>query len=248
MKKLVAILFIFQTFLSVSQTKDAGVKKNGYIKKKDDKTNKLIYEGEFKDDKPVGKFKYYYTNDSVRAIMFFKPDGKVYAKLFHMNGKRMAEGKYSTKEIKDSVWVYYDETGILLSREKYSLGKKDGTSYVYYPDGNISEERNYKLDVQTGTFKQYFPGKSIKGQGNYINGKLEGRVAYYYPNGTEVAAGFYKNDLKTGPWIYKEENGKIKEKELYKNGKLASKKETEQFFSKNKTPGSPSSPTPEKKK
>lgn len=234
MKKLLFILFVFQSVVLVSQPKDAGVKKQGYIKKKDDRTNKLIYEGEFKDDKPVGKFKYYYPNDSVRAIMFFKPDGKVYARLFHANGKRMAEGKYVNKETKDSVWIYYDDYGVLISKEKYTLGKKDGPSYVYLPDGKLSEERMYKMDVQNGPFKQYFDGKALKGQGNYINGKLEGRVAYYYPNGTEVAAGFYKNDVKTGPWIYREENGKIKEKELYKNGKLASKKETDEFFNKNK--------------
>jgi antitoxin component YwqK of YwqJK toxin-antitoxin module len=51
----------------------------------------------------------------------------------------------------------------------------------------------------------------------------------------EVAAGYYKNGLKTGPWIYKTESGKIKERELYKNGKLASQKETEEFFAKTKT-------------
>lgn len=219
----------------LAQTTDASGKKQGYWKKKDERTGKLIYEGEFKDDKPVGKFKYYFPNDTVKAIMFFRNDGKTsYAKLFHMNGKRAAEGKYINKETKDSTWTYYDEMGVLLSRETYNMGKKNGTSFVYLPNGAVSEERNYKNDVQDGVFKQYFDGKNIKAQGNYVNGNLEGRVAYFFPNGVEAAAGFYKNGKKNSVWIYKEEDGKIKEKQLYKNGVLASPKETEEFFSKNK--------------
>jgi hypothetical protein len=51
-----------------------------------------------------------------------------------------------------------------------------------------------------------------------------------------AAVGYYKNGNKNGPWIYRDKTGKVKEKELYKlNGQLASKKETEEFFSKNKT-------------
>lgn len=229
-------LSCFVLFLSgvYGQTTDAGGKKQGYWKKKDDK-NHLLYEGEFKDDKPVGKFKYYYPNDSVRAIMTFKDEGRnAYARLFHMNGKRMAEGKYINKETKDSVWTYFDELGTLISRETYKSGKKNGTSYVYFPEGDISEQKNFKDDLQDGPFVDYFDAKNAKSRGTYVKGKLEGRVSYYYPNGVEVAAGFYKNGEKNGPWIYKTQSGKIREKELYKSGVLASQKETEAFFSKNK--------------
>lgn len=239
MRKFLCILFLVSGCLAIAQTKDAEGRKQGYWKKKDERTNKLIYEGEFKDDKPVGRFKYYYPNDTaVRAIMHFKKGGEsAYVKLFHQNGKRMAEGKYVGKEIKDSVWVYYDEAGGLLSREKYSMGKKNGPSTVYYRDGNVSEERNYKMDVQDGPFKQYFDeNKAIKGQGLYVNGDLEGRTAYYYPNGVEVAAGYYKKGRKDGVWIYREENGKVKEKELFRNGRQASDKEAEAYFAKHKAP------------
>jgi antitoxin component YwqK of YwqJK toxin-antitoxin module len=236
MQKILSVFLLLSGSLLFAQTTDASGKKQGYWKKKDEKTGKLIYEGEFKDDKPVGKFKYYYPNDSVRAIMYFKDGGKsAYTKLFHMGGKRMAEGRYINKEVKDSVWTYYDEAGVLLSKEKYVSGKKEGPAYVYFPDGGISEERNYKNDLQDGPFKQYFDAKRIRAQGNYVKGNFEGRVVYYFPNGVEVAAGYYVNGEKNGPWIYRSENGKIKDKELYVNGKLAGKKETDEFFSKNKT-------------
>ncbi|MEO6304574.1 MAG: hypothetical protein ABIP51_15550, partial [Bacteroidia bacterium] len=199
----------------------------------------LMYEGEFKDDRPIGKFKYYYPNDSIRAIIDFKKGGKVaYAKLFHYTGKRMGEGKYNSEVLtslnRDSVWLFYDEAGVLISKDKYINGKKDGVCYVYLPDGKMAEEKAYKLDVLNGPFKQYFDGKTLKGQGTYANGLLEGKTSYYFPNGIEVASGYYLHDKKNGPWVYKEESGKIKEKELYKEGKLATKKETEEFFNKNK--------------
>jgi antitoxin component YwqK of YwqJK toxin-antitoxin module len=224
-----SIITFFMCCLAVAQTP-----KNGYVKKTDEKTNKLVYEGEFKNDKPVGKFKYYYPNDSVRAIMNFREGGKIaYAKLFHINGKRMAEGKY-INEIKDSVWLYYDEAGTLINKEAYILGKREGKSFTYLPDGKIAEERIFKKDVIEGPFKQYFDGKLVKGEGAYLNGKLDGKVTYYYPNGIAAATGYFKNGEKNGPWIYKEKDGKIKEKELYKNGVLQSKKDSEAFFSKNK--------------
>jgi len=243
---ILALLLVF-AFSYSAQTTDANGLKQGYWKKKDEKTGKLVYEGEFKDDKPEGKFKYYYPNDSVQAIMNFSEGGKVaHAKLFHPTGKIMGKGKYISEQ-KDSIWLYYDELGTLLSKENYKVGKKDGTSYVYLPEGLVAEERNFKDGLQHGEFKLYFDGKKVRGKGNYVNDKLEGKCAYFYPNGVEVASGFYKNGAKEGPWIYKDEKGKIKEKELYKNGHKASQKEADAYFSKNKVPGTGEKKTPDNK-
>jgi len=235
MHKIIGLLLIICYSSNVfSQTTDASGKKQGYWKKKDEKTSKLLYEGLFKDNKPQGVFKYYYPNDTLKALMNFKQDGKIaYSTLFHANGKKMAVGKY-INEIKDSVWLYYDEKGILISKETLVDGKKNGTVYIYLPDGTVSEEKNFKLDVQHGAFKQYYNPSMLKGEGTYVNGQLDGKNSFYYPNGVVAATGFYRNGFKNGPWIYKTQDGKIKEKELYKNGKLASSKETEEFFNKNK--------------
>lgn len=233
LKVRILLVIIFVSTQVFSQTLDANKRKQGYWKKMDEKTNKLIYEGLFKDDKPQGVFKYYYPNDSIKAIMKFKQDGKIaYSTLFHPNGKKMAYGKY-IDELKDSIWSYYDEVGVLISKETLVMGKKNGTVYVYLPDGMVSEEKNYKMDIQHGPFKQYYTKVNLKGEGNYVNGQLDGKNAYYYPNGVAAASGFYRNGLKNGPWIYKNTDGSIKEKEAYKMGKLLSPKETEEFFKKN---------------
>lgn len=236
-KYYLVIFSVVFCFLVNAQTQtDANGKKQGYWRKKDDKSNKLIYEGLFKDDKPQGIFKYYYPHDTIKAIMNFKQDGKIaYSTMFHPTGKKMAYGKYIGED-KDSVWTYYDEKAVLISRETFVKGKKDGMEYVYFPDGIVSEERKYKLGKMDGPYKLYYDKALVKTEGVYLNGQLEGKNIFYYPNGVTAAVGFYKNGNKNGPWVYRDKTGKVKEKELYKlGGQLASKKETEEFFNKNKT-------------
>ena len=94
-----------------------------------------------------------------------------------------------------------------------------------------------------GPFKLYFEKNLVKSEGTYINGLLDGKNVFYYPGGgVSAAVGYYKNGKKVGPWIYRDTKGKVTEKELYKpNGELATKKETDEFFNKNK-------PTDEKPK
>lgn len=230
------IFYFMISVLSYGQTQtDALGNKQGYWKKKDDKTNKLIYEGLFKDNKPQGVFKYYYPHDTIKAIMNFKQDGKFsYSTLFHPNGKKMAMGKYIGEE-KDSVWTYFDERGILISKETFVAGKKNGMEYVYFPDGIVSEERKYKMGQMDGAFKLYYDKALVKSEGTYINGQLDGKNVFYFPNGVNAAVGYYKKGTKNGPWIYRDSKGKITEKELFKlGGELVSKKETDEFFSKNK--------------
>jgi hypothetical protein len=62
MKKIICCLIIFQNIFCLSQTIDANGKKQGYWKKKDEKTNKLIYEGAFLNNIPNGKWWSCYNN------------------------------------------------------------------------------------------------------------------------------------------------------------------------------------------
>lgn len=254
MRHYLSILFLLLCSCLLAQPKQEEPKE-GYIKKRDPKTDRLLWEGNFKNNKPVGLFKYYHPNDSVRAKLSYRgDDGKrCYAKMYHPNGVRMAEGVYIDKEMKDSVWTYYDELGVLISRESYKNGLKHGTCYIYFPDGSVSEEKRWKDGKEDGPFRQYIEGKKLRSSGQYINGKREGKFAYYYPNGTEAAAGIYRNDTKDGVWIYKKIDGTITDKEVYVKGRQLSKKEADAYLSKNKSaaPGDrtgtlppPSKPTP----
>jgi hypothetical protein len=55
----------------------------------------------------------------------------------------------------------------------------------------------------------------------------------------EAASGSYKNGAKNGVWIYKGKDGKITEKELFIDGRQATKKESDEYFSKQKSAARP---------
>lgn len=221
---------------TATNTVDEKGLKQGFWIKLNPQTGKPAYKGTFKDDKPIGVFKYYYSEiDTIHTIMDFRNNGKIgYAQIFYMTGTIQAKGKY-INEKKDSVWTFYDENGKLLSTENYKEGKKEGKSVVYYPSGSVSEEKNYKNDLKDGEFKQYFEGKKIKAEGTYVADKFVGKNAFYYPNGMAAASGFY-NDKgnRHGVWVYRDKDGKITSKDVYDNGKVLTEKEAAIWLEKNK--------------
>ena len=225
----------FNAQTAANKTDDKGLKQ-GYWLKLNPTTGKPAYKGTFKDNKPVGVFKYYYSEiDTIKTIMEFKNNGTVgYATVFYMTGKKQAQGKY-VNEKKDSVWTFYDEGGNLLSMEGYKEGKKDGKSLIYFPNGEIAEERNFKNDLNHGVFKQFFEGKKVKAEGTYIEGKQVGKSAVYFPGGTPAAMGYYnERGNRNSVWLYKDKEGKVTSKDVYDDGKLLNGKEAEAWLLKNK--------------
>jgi antitoxin component YwqK of YwqJK toxin-antitoxin module len=143
MKKIIVFFLMISVFCGNAQTLDGTGKKQGYWKKKDEKTGNLLYEGEFKDNKPIGVFKHYYPGDTAkRAVTYYKDGGKIaYTSLYHQRtGKIMAKGKY-INELKDSVWNFYDEAGVLISKDVYKLGKKDGKCLVFFAGWQLSRRK-----------------------------------------------------------------------------------------------------------
>jgi len=229
MKKVIFSIFLFMFSLSTmlaqeskhNQTDEKGYKQGFW--KKYDEMGYVRYEGYFKDNIPVGEFKYYYPDGNIRVISKMFNEGKgSRSKLFHRNGKLMAEGKYFEQK-KDSVWNYYSEhDGVLLSTEIYVETLKQGVWKNFYPDGIVAEEFFYENDVRQGIWKQYFTDATIKLEGLYLNDHREGFFRIYHPNGQIEVSGVYHNDLKNGLWVEFDEQGKKLKEEEYKMGKLIS--------------------------
>lgn len=214
-----------------SQTTDAQGRKQGYWKKKDEKTGKLLYEGAFKDDKPVGKFIHYYPGDTARrAVMYYYRDGEIaYANLYHQfTGKLMAQGKY-VQEKKDSTWKYFDENGRLLSLENFKKGLKNGKAFVYMDNGEIAEECEYRDDKKHGSYRQYYLDKKLKCEGKYEVGEKQGKFTWYYPEGKIYQVGNYVNGKPEGIFLIFEKDGKLKEKQVFFNGRMLKGKEAEAY-------------------
>ncbi|MFA8299481.1 MAG: toxin-antitoxin system YwqK family antitoxin [Hyphomicrobiales bacterium] len=186
----------------------------------------LKFVGQFKDDKPYGKFTYYYTNGKTKAVTQFAPNGKdATTELFHKNGVIMARGKYLNQQ-REGEWRFYsDYDSALISTEHYIDGKREGKIITYYPEsGNIAEEINYKDDWEEGPFKRFFDSGQVKAEGQYVRGRQVGVVKHYYADGKVSIQGQYQKGLKSGIWSFYDEKGELWKKDKYKNGRLIDSK------------------------
>jgi antitoxin component YwqK of YwqJK toxin-antitoxin module len=202
---------------------DAKGMKQGKFRKTD-KSGKKVYEGMFRNNKPVGTFHYFDEDGAVTAISVFAKDGKsCNTKMFHRNGNVWAKGKY-IDEKRDSVWTIYSSDTLLVSRESYLAGKKNGKSITYFPNGGVAEESTWKAGVEEGLWKTYSMEGAVKGEGTYVNNCLEGIVKYYCPDGQIRIQCVYHDCLPHGQWLfYKCGSLKIDHIVVYKNGNLIGK-------------------------
>ena len=216
----IAIGWLFSTLLYAQESPNKidalGRKQGHWIKLDADK--KKIYEGNFIDNIPVGKFTYFYDTGTPWSGTVFSKNGTVaHTQMFDAGGQITGEGKY-VKEKKDSLWKFYGRSGKLLATENYVNGVKNGIFIVYYSNGEIAEKKTWKAGVLDGPCIRYFETGQLKYQGQYVNNKVEGKVSFYHPSGKLNVEGIYKNDLKEGPWKYYKEDGALERTDEYKHG------------------------------
>lgn len=218
---------------------DAAGKKQGPWKKYDAE-GKLKYEGQFKDDKPDGKFIYYYPDGKVKTESVYSKNGtvahvKTYDELYT---KLMAEGNY-VKEKKDSIWNYYTldiklESEI-ISVESYKNGIKEGMWKTFYPGGKLFDTKIYKNDILDGPWLQYFEDKTPRLKATYVKGQLEGVATYYGADGKKVAEGRFVKGLRHGVWLVQNAEGKLVN-EKYNMGQLIGKEKLDKAKDPGKMP------------
>ncbi|TVR42035.1 MAG: toxin-antitoxin system YwqK family antitoxin [Cryomorphaceae bacterium] len=202
----------------INETDTRGRKQGEWVMKTPE--GKLVYEGTFVDDKPVGLFKRYYEDGSLKAEMDHRSDAVVYARLFYegKNPVLMAEGKYLNQQ-KDSVWISYDPSGQRKALDTYRKGIQEGRAVVYHINGEISEEVTFVNDKRHGEWKQYYDTGRLMAEGRYENGMRSGEYKKYYPNGRMWASGKYQDGLKESTWQYGNENGTLGQMVVYRAGK-----------------------------
>jgi len=229
------IVLVFQlvliTSLGFSQPQgdinktDSKGRKQGRWVKFHESTEKKRYVGTFKNDIPIGKFTYYYLTGEVSAVTDFINDITAYTRMYHLNGKVMAAGKY-TNQKKDSAWLSFNDRKEIISKENYVAGKLNGESIVYYPSdpskGKVKryEITNYEAGLMHGKWIQFYSSGKTKAEGVYKDGNFDGRVKWYFSNGKVEIEGYYKHAVKYGYWKYYENDGAFKNKVYYRNGQV----------------------------
>ncbi len=201
----------------VNQVDESG-QKQGPWRKFYEGSTAVFYEGQFKDDKPVGSFTYFYEKGNIKGLMDYKAIG-VYNRTYHPNGKLMAQGKYIEQK-KDSVWTYYTPAGLLSSMEQWDKGAKHGLEEVYFDNGKVSERTTHADGLRNGPWEQFYDNGKNKVAGIFVQDEYHGAIQYYFQNGSKQLTGKYNDGVRTGTWMYFNEDGSVRYQAVYRGGKI----------------------------
>jgi antitoxin component YwqK of YwqJK toxin-antitoxin module len=210
----------------INQTDQLGKKQGVWIKKYPG--GNVQYEGTFKDDHPVGEFKRYYENHTLKSVMIYSDDGRTAdATLYHPNGFMSSQGKY-IDQMKEGKWKFYSEItdSCLVSEEEYIKNIPNGVSVTYYPVGKVAERLRYINGKKDGEWLKYYESGKISLRSYYTNGILNGKLEVWFENGRSEYSGFYKNNLREGKWVIFREDGSVRYEINYNEG-IASDRQME---------------------
>jgi len=204
-----------------------------------------------------------YPNGAVSSeglIKNGKPEG--YWTTYYVTGVKRSEGK-RTNFLLDSIWIFYDQAGdttekisylfgkrngyywkykkdatagvYLWSKELFAGDKKEGTGYIYFPDGKVQQTILYNNGRKEGLSKEYDKDGNIITLMEYnrdflvsrekINrtdnkGLKQGGWKDFYPSGTIRSEKTYKDDLLHGYYKEYDSRGNLVLTMLYDNGAI----------------------------
>ncbi|MCX6255637.1 MAG: toxin-antitoxin system YwqK family antitoxin [Bacteroidia bacterium] len=199
-----------QTETEINKTDQQGRKQGHWIKKYPNESN--MYDGFFKDNHPVGEFKRYFENKTLKSLLIYSGDGKeAIATIYHPNGNISSKGIYNN-QMKEGKWQFFSAIikGYLVSEEQYSGNLKNGPSLRFYPDSTVAERLTYINNIRQGEWIQYYPNGAVCMKSNYLNGKINGKFEVWFENGRIEFSGQYKNDARDGLWRIYKDDGTIK--------------------------------------
>ena len=237
-------MFLFITLNAQQNQTDSQGRKQGEWVKYYPNSVVPMYVGQFKDDKPVGTFTYYYPSKKVKSIVKHNPNtGRSEAYFYHDNKKLLAFGIYYHQK-KDSVWTHYGPSGRISFRETYKDGELNGLKTVYYVPELVEDrtvepmsEHYYVNGRLNGPAKEYFPGGVLKLEGVFKDGKYEGAVKHYHPNGKLHYIERWRDRRKHGWWIVYDQQGKETSRKYYNHNVELTGERLEQHLQKLKEQG-----------
>ncbi len=209
MKKIKLLLFILLPIFvfsqgTINQTDSNGLRQGSW--KKTYSNGKLRYEGQFKDNKPVGEWNRFYKNGKKQAVISYsEKSDSASAQLFDSNGKFIAAGIF-LNEKKEGLWKFYSGKQ-LVSEEEFKAGKKHGLSKKYYKTGEVLETCEWIEGLKQGKYQAFF--KNGKPYLEYMNveDKPNGFCISYFENGRKEMEAFYKNGSRHNSWKFYNQKG-----------------------------------------
>lgn len=211
------LLLPLLVFSQLNQTDANGLRQGKW--QKTYPNGRLIYEGEFKDGKPVGEWTRYYTGGGVKAkIEYIENSDSSYAQLFNERGKKIAEGHY-INEKKVGKWTFFSNNK-KISEEHFVNGQKHGISKKFYPTGELFEKSEWRNGKQEGNYEVFFKNGKPYMQCKYSNGKRNGLCLSYFNNGRVEMEAHYNNNLRHNEWKFYNASGEFLYSLIYDKGKI----------------------------
>lgn len=197
------------------------------------------------ENKPHGKWKYYYTNGKLEKIVNWD-NGLEHGKFirFNINTEVQEITTYSYGK-KEGVYEEYNQ-GNLRKKGEYKNDQLSGIWQTYYNNDVYPENKNkveYEItfkDGYTSKIKYWKYNTNIEyssDDGYYViyNQKIQlknpillngifniyeytGKSDEYYENGQLFKTGYYKQGKKEGSWQYYYKNGAVWEEGVYQEG------------------------------
>jgi len=208
-----------------------------------------------------------YPNGTVSSegmIKNGKPEG--FWKSYYVTGVKKSEGR-RTNFLLDSIWLFYDQAGdttekinylygkkngwyfkykkdpavgvYIWSKELFAGDKKEGISYIYYPEGIVQQTIAYNGGKKEGLSKEFDKDGNIITLLEYNNdflisrekinrtdnkGLKQGSWKDFYPNGGIKTEKSFKDDQLNGYYKEYDNRGKLVLTMLYENGSIVKNK------------------------
>lgn len=226
---LIFSLFILLTsglYSQQNQTDQLGRKQGKWVKYKD---GVKFYEGEFKDDKPVGEFLRYYQSGRLSSKSVFSKEGShCMTEIYYDKRKNplKAKGIYIDQQ-KDSIWVYYNNEGILVNEESYRNGVPHGIWKLYNYFGALVKETPYVDGKIEGMQKEFFETGELKRSMQFVKDSLQGDFRVYFPDESLRIKGQFNQGMQDLEWYYYNEDGSVEFIEYYEMGSLIKRTDEE---------------------
>ena len=203
---LIAVVVSLEGYSQVNQTDSEGMRQGRWAKNYPN--GQPMYEGFFKNNKPVGDWVRYHEGGQVKAKLKYNAGSdSAFAQLYEQGGKKIAEGIF-VDEKREGNWTFFSGD-VKISEETYQGGLKHGVSRRFYPTGEVLEESEWQNGLQEGNYRVYFRDGSPYLQCKFSMGSRNGLCLSYYQNGRVEMESYYNNNLRDKEWKYFDENGRL---------------------------------------
>lgn len=181
-------------------------------------TGELRSKGKYKNSRPVGEWKFYFTDKTLEITGEYNSKGQKHGEWiwFYPSGDTMNVAYYEDGDL-DGPYVEYDEDGEPLVKGEYVAGYEEG--HWFYRNGTSVESGKYEGGKRTGLWITTFDGDKTAFKINYEDGIRDGKYTAFWENGNIKTTGKYVNGLQDGAWVQYNEEGLQYLTTLFKDGK-----------------------------